>query len=178
MHRDRKRFLGINLVGGTAVLGSYAHGLVTNPGSGEALWGGVPASLRPLYGVGMLAAMLGYFAFTYFLICRLDPKESRIGTRLGFNVFNVLYVLILVPSALWMPLTFVMIDTPNAAVWYGIRTVLALVALGAGGLVAALVWVEPRNPRWAHTLALVGAVAFFLHTAVLDGLVWPAYYPV
>jgi len=37
MHRDRKRLLGINLVGGTAVLGSYAHGLVTNPGSGEAL---------------------------------------------------------------------------------------------------------------------------------------------
>jgi hypothetical protein len=105
MHPQKKAMLWINIIGGVAVLGSYVYGLLSHPGSGEALWGGVPQEVRPLYTAGMLFAVLGYFAFTYFLFFRLDPGKARIGNRYRFRVFNWLYVGILAPSTLWMPLT-------------------------------------------------------------------------
>lgn len=178
MHQAHVQMLWINVLGGTAVLGSYAHGLLTNPGRGNDLWGGVPESLRPLYGLGMLAATVGYFCYTYYLFFRLDPEAVQVGGLFGFGVFNLIYLLILIPSALWMPLTFRMLESPGPVLWLVIRGVLALVGIGSAALVAALVLVEPKQPAWAHVLAVAGAVAFFLHTAVLDGLVWPAYFTV
>ena len=88
MHPQKKAMLSINVVGGVAVLGSYADGLLSHPGDGAALWGGAPQEVRSLYAAGMLLAALGYFAFTYYLLRRLDPVEARVGKRFGFGVFN------------------------------------------------------------------------------------------
>jgi hypothetical protein len=177
MHPQKKSMLWFNVLGGIGVLGSYAYSLWTHPGGGEALWGGVPEEIRPFYTAGMLAAALGYFAFTYFVLFRLDPDETRVWKRLGFGVFNGLYIAILLPSALWMPLTFRMVERPDALLWVLIRLVLGTVGLGSVGLVVALAKVEPREPTWAYRLAVAGSVAFCLHTGVLDALVWPAYFP-
>jgi hypothetical protein len=168
--------LWINLLGGAAVLGSYAHGLATHPEGGDALWGGVLPQLRPLYTAGMLLAALGYLAFTCFLLVHLEPDKARVGRRFGFRLFTWLYVGILIPSALWMPLTWRMIEQPSAALWWGIRAILAAVGLAALGMVVALGMCWPKAPRWAHHLALVGSIVFLLHTGVLDALVWPAVF--
>jgi hypothetical protein len=176
VHPQKKAMLSINVVGGVAVLGSYAHGLLSHPGDGTALWGGAPQEVRSLYAAGMLLAALGYFAFTYYLLRRLDPVEARVGKRFGFGVFNWLYAAILAPSALWMPLTWLMIEQPGAGLWGGIRAVLATVGLAALGLVMALSIVRPKEPKWAHRLALIGSIVFCAHTAVLDALVWPALF--
>jgi hypothetical protein len=58
----RRSLLALNVIGGTAVLASYVVGLGAVPG--DALWGGVPESLRPLYTVNMFLAAAGYFLFT------------------------------------------------------------------------------------------------------------------
>jgi hypothetical protein len=159
------------------VLGSYAHGIATHPGSAGAAWGGVPESLRPLYTVSMLLAAAGYFAFTSFILFRVSPRALRVAGHFGFGLFPLLYLLILVPSALWMPLTFAMLGAPSDALWLAIRAVLALVGLGSLGLVAALLALEPRAPRRHWLLALVGSLAFAFQTAVLDALVWTAFFP-
>jgi hypothetical protein len=178
MDLHRRLAFWINLLGGMAVLGSYVWGLAAHSDAGAALWGGMPQALRPLYTLGMALGALGYLAFTYFLLFRLDPARARVAGRLGYSTFNVLYALILVPSALWMPLTEQMVQQPSPAAWAAIRLVLALVGLAALGMLLALLRLEPRQPRWAWGLALAGAVLFFLHTAILDALVWPAFFPV
>jgi len=176
VHPAQRWLLWLNLLGGAAVLGSYAWGLAAHPATRGQLWGGVPESLRPLYTASMLLAAVGYFAFSYFVFFRLDPNRDGVG-RFGFGVFHALYALILLPSALWLPLTFAMLDAPSAALWVGIRTVLALVALGSLGLVAALAVASPVEAPVARAIALAGALAFSLQTALLDALVWPAYFP-
>ena len=173
MHPKRWAMLLINVVGGIAVLGSYVQGLRAHPAGGDALWGGVPRGIRPLYTAGMLLAALGYLAFTYFLFFCLDANEARVGRSLGYGVFNWLYVGILLPSTFWMPLTWLMVERPSAGLWLGIRGVLALVGLAALGLVVALLSLHPREPRWAYWLAVAGSVAFCAHTGVLDALIWP-----
>lgn len=174
---DAKRsMLWINILGGVAVLGSYAYGLLSHPLTSDGIWGGVPEWLKPYYTVSMLSAAVGYFLFTYFIFFRLDPRTTRIAGRFDYRAFNGMYALILAPSALWMPLTFAMLDAPSAPLWLAIRVVLGLVGIGSLGLIAAL-WLVDVRRGLAFWLAVLGSVAFAVQTALLDALVWPAYFP-
>jgi len=68
----------INVVGGILVLGSYAHGLITHPASRDAIWGGVPETIKPLYTANMLFAAAGYLAFTYFVMFSLNRDNAQL----------------------------------------------------------------------------------------------------
>jgi hypothetical protein len=173
MHASRRSLWWINILGGSAVLASYAHGLASNPLTRGEVWGGVPDSLRPLYTVSMLLAAAGYFAFSHFIFFRLDPTK----TRIGFGAFGVLYALILIPSALWMPLTFAMLEAPSDELWWAIRLTLGLVGVGSLGLLSALLTVRSSGAAGARWVAVVGSVAFCFQTAILDALVWPSFFP-
>ena len=175
--RAKSLALWINGIGGSAVLASYAYGIASNPLTRGEIWGGVPDALRPFYTVSMLCAAAGYFAFSWFVLVRLDPGQTRVGARFGFGLLNALYALILFPSALWMPLTFAMLESPSAPLWWAIRVTLALVGAASLGLLAALVTVDPQRARRARRVAVVGCAAFCVQTALLDALVWPAYFP-
>jgi hypothetical protein len=177
MHPDKRALAWINLLGGTAVLASYGVGLWANPAIRGDLWGDVPQEIRPAYTVSMVLGAVGYLAFTSFLLFRTDPNTVRIGGRFGLRVVNVLYVMILVPSALWMPLTFAMLKQPSEPLWWAIRVTLATVGLGAVGLFGALVGLRPRQPALAYGLAVAGTLAFCFQTAFLDAVVWPAFFP-
>jgi len=168
---------GINVVGGLLVLGSYAQGIITHPANRDALWGGVPESVRPVYTAGMLLAAAGYFAFTYFILFRLDPDQVRIAGRFGYSLFFLIYALILVPSAMWMPLTYASLDHPGEALRWTTRLVLIVVGLASLGLLAALLTLSPKEPAWAHRLAVAGIAVFSIQTAVLDAIVWSVYFP-
>ena len=56
--------LVINIIGGIAVIGSYIFGLHgAGPNAANALWGGVPSAIRPVYGASMILAAIGYLSF-------------------------------------------------------------------------------------------------------------------
>jgi hypothetical protein len=173
----QKMLIWVNVVGGLAVLGSYANGLVSTPNAGDVLWGGVPLGLRPLYTGSMLLAAVGYFPFTGYLLFGVDPDRVRIAGRLDYGCFVFLYALILFPSALWMPLTFTLRDGWNPMLWIVIRLVLALVGIGSLALLAGLLALTPRPRGMGYALAVAGAVAFCVQTALLDACVWPAFFP-
>jgi hypothetical protein len=177
MHPAKRTLVFINVVGGIAVLGSYALGIATHPDTAGQVWGGVPEGLKPAYTASMLSAALGYFLFSGYVFFALDPDRAWIGTRPAYGILQGLYALILAPSALWMPLTFRMLAAPSPGLWLCIRFVLALVGIGSLGLLVALLVVVPRRARVAHALAIVGIVAFAIQTALLDAIVWPAYFP-
>jgi hypothetical protein len=70
-----------------------------------------------------------------------------------------------------------MIENPSAGLWVAIRLTLAVVGVGSLLLVAALLWLEPKAPKLSHRLAVAGSILFTFQTAVLDAVVWPAFYP-
>lgn len=178
MHSQQWLMLVLNIIGGTAVLGSYAHGILTHANAADILWSGVPENIRPVYTAGMFLAAAGYFAFTYFILFRLDPRQARPLPKIGYGGFNALYAAILLPSALWMPLTFLAVEHASQALAWSVRIVLAIVGLASLGLLFSLVKVEPRQPRWAHRLAIIGSIAFCLQTAFLDAILWASRFRV
>ena len=178
MHPQKQLTLALSILGGAAVLGSYAWGMRTHPNATNVLWGGVPASIQPFYTAGMFLAAAGYFAFIYFILFWLDPDKTSVWHRSGFGTFNILFTAILIPSALWMPLTFAAAEATSVLLLWVVRLVLAVVGLASLSLLAALLNVEPRRPPWAYWLAVIGCVAFCLQTAVMDMIVWSAYFTV
>lgn len=158
------------------MLGSYAWGLGTRPGTAAALWGGMPLLLQRISTANMLPAALGYIAFTTLILFRLDPGRTRLFGRFGYGAFLALYAAILAPSALWMPLTFSALASPTALAVWSIRLVLAVIALASLGLLVALWDLKPQSPLWAWRLAALGGVFFCLQTVVMDAVLWSAFF--
>ena len=144
--------LVINIIGGAAVIGSYIYGINAQAGGASDLWGGVPKSIRPIYGVSMILAALGYFAFMYYIFFRLTPSEVSIAGTLNFSLFYAIFLIILIPSALWMPLTNLYVANPSTGIWIWIRIVLALVALAS----IALLWSLKSTNKITNFIVLVG----------------------
>ncbi len=176
MHTQQYVLLAIMAVGGAAVIGSYIHGFATHPGSAETLWGGVTGGLRTFNFFTMIFAALGFFAFAYWLFFRLDPDEVRVFGGAGFWMFHIIFLVILIPSALWLPLSYAYLAQPGTGLWIGIRLVLVLVGVGALALLAAILATSPREGGLAYWFAVGGAAFFCVQTSVLDMFVWPALF--
>jgi hypothetical protein len=88
------------------------------------------------------------------------PDQVRIAGRFGYGLLAGLYLLVLIPWALWLPLTVAMVRQPGSLLWLGIRGVLTLAGLGSAGLLLALLALRPRRPAKAYWLAIVGSLAF------------------
>ncbi len=168
--------LVINIIGGSAVIGSYVYGLNAQSGGADVLWGGVPANIRPVYGISMILSALGYFAIIYYIFFRLEPSEISIVGISGFTLFYVLFLLILIPSAFWMPLTNVYVDNPSTTTWVLVRTVLAIVGLASIALLWAFLALDGKVTGISYWLAVAGSGYFAFHTAILDAIVWAALF--
>ena len=172
----RRALVVLNLVGGSAVLGSYLIALVLAPDIRSGLWGGVPDSLRGVYTTCMFLAAAGYFPFTYHLVWKQGPSALARDLASPAWLLAACYAAILIPSALWLPLTAIHLDGEGAILWGSIRLVLLLVGLGSTGIVW-LAWRLGRVRGGASWSALVGSLPFWFQTAILDAVIWPAYYP-
>lgn len=174
MTGTQKRILAINVIGGVAVLGSYAYGISSNTHAGDKLWGGVPESIRPYYTVSMFLAAIGFLtALTFLTMRKVSVTLSRPHLR---RLVYASYVLILIPSAIWMSLTFHYVADPTALRWWIVRAVLFAVSAGALALIYALVKLRPAADGLSWLLAIVGSGLFAFHAIVLDALLWPYLY--
>jgi len=176
MHKQQKFLLAIVLIGGVAVLGSYVWGILAIQNATQILWGDVPAIIRSFSTVGMLTGALGFFAYSFFILFKLNPDDTRIHSRFGYELFNFLYIAILIPSALWLPLTFLSVQNNNSAVLWLARLDLIIVAAASILLFLVLLYTRPRQPVWAYRLALVGSIFFCIQTVLLDAILWGYFF--
>lgn len=176
MHPLGRWLLFINIIGGLAVLGSYAWGLSTHPGAGASLWGGTPEAWQRLSTANMLPAALGYMVFTIFLLLQPQPEHQRVFGRMGYGLLLALYAAILLPSAAWMPLSFAALASPSPLLVWSIRILLAVIGLASIGLLMAIGSIRVRRRAWAWRFALIGCAVFCLQTAVFDAVIWSAFF--
>jgi len=176
MHAQQIGLLVVMALGGAAVIGSYIRGFSSHPGSAESLWGGVSGGLRYFNYAAMIGAAVGFFLFTFWLLFVVDPGNLEVFGRYGYWMFYVIILLILIPSALWMPFLFAYLDSSSGAWWFAVRLVLVLVGVGALALLAAILTVSPKETGAAYWLAVTGAALFCIQTAVLDMFIWPALF--
>ena len=177
MNRSILIFILINICGGVAVLGSYAYGLLTQAELRGQLWGAIPDSIRPYYTVCMLSATIGYFFFTGYILLKVTPETARIFRQFDFNILNLVYAGIMIPSALWMPITFSMLTDPSGLLWVGIRIVLFTVGVSSVTLLLIFFYSNFERSSWLYAAGIAGLIPFCIQTMILDALIWPYYFP-
>jgi hypothetical protein len=160
----------INIIGGIAVIGSYVLGLKSGVRGVNALWGGTPPGVRPIYTTSMFLSALGYFAFIYFILFKLNI------TSLNFSIFYVIFLVMLGASAFWMPLCNLFLANPNSSLWIVIRMVLAVVGISSFALVLVLINLHTKETSLAYWLAVLGSIYFAFHTVILDMILWPIFF--
>jgi hypothetical protein len=176
MHKQQKFLLAIVLIGGVAVLGSYAWGILAIQNATQILWGDVPAIIRSFSTVGMFTGALGFFAYSFFILFKLNPDNTRIYSHFGYTIFNYLYLAILIPSALWLPLTFLAVQNNHSMVLWLARLDLIVVAAASILLFLALLFTQPHRSVWAYWLAMVGSIFFCIQTVLLDAILWGYFF--
>ena len=170
-------FYLINGFGGLCVLGSYAHGLITNPSVRSDLWGSIPDSLRPYYTIFMFLAAGGYFFFTGYILLYVSLDSVKLFGRYGFWAINILYAGIIFPSAIWIYLTIAMIENPTPFLWIFIRLVLFTVGFSSVALLTSFLTSNFDRSSWLYLASIISLIFFSIQTMLLDALIWPYYYP-
>ena len=94
----------------------------------------------------------------------------------NFSLFYAIFLIILIASAFWMPLTNLYVGNPSTGMWIGIRTVLILVGLASIALLWALLSLQGKVPGVSYWLAVVGSGYFAFHTVILDAIIWAALF--
>lgn len=175
MNSVQRCMIVVNVIGGLSVLGSYALAFIFQQDA-ALLWGGVPDYLRSTYSVCMLLAAAGYLLFTFYLLFRVRARELRVFNHFGYEVFVGLYLAILLPSALWMPLTLMALNWRSPLLLWAVRLDLLVTALASLLLLLTLVKHQPIRSIALQRWALAGAVFFCVQTVILDAGIWLAYF--
>lgn len=166
-------FVLANIIGGVAVLGSYALGLSLYPQYREALWGNVHGNLRLIFALSMLLAAAGYLIFCYVYIRQVgsDPYWQR--KHLGSYSISWLSIVFLASASFWMPGCIAYIHTRQVIWWVVSVTSLWITALS----LLAMTWVTSGS-LWAPTptvskyYSVVGLAYTTFHCLVIDAIVW------
>lgn len=177
MDRPRRNYLGINLIGGVAVLGSYAHGLLTHPGQGTRLWGSMPETLIPWY-VGMMPlAAVGYLLAFAFLL-RTPAAALTIQGQPALPQLSFTTATFLIASTWWMPLCWAALDSGNPDLLNWIQ--LTLMVAGASALINLihLARLDPTPTPWLQRAAVAGMVFLVIQCTILDGFIWPRFFSI
>ena len=130
------------------------------------LWGGVQEKhLRWVYTVSMLLCAISYILVVAYSWNHMSP--SLLTAFCGFLFF----------SLLWMPLMYVSLQHPSSK-WLKAMMVLALFAVAIFALLVVVAVRNLQDPLYEawHATALAGSVYLFLHTFVLDFLVFSTAY--
>lgn len=165
----------INIIFGSLVLLSYYNGVTKNPELSIKLWGGVPKTLHTFIVSFMFVGALGYFLFTAHLLINVEASHMFFN-RFSYWYLHFIYLMILIPSALWIDLTFLYMHSSTAINWIYVISCLYCVALFSIFLFLFIVETNVENHHWLYFPAVLGSLAFAFHTVFLDGILWTFFF--
>lgn len=179
MSKAKKIFVAINLVGGLAVLSSYLFCFILYPTYSRSLWGSASDKVITFFVISMVLAAAGYAWFTFYLLKGNKLEDSNFGTLFGVKIINLLYLMVLTCSTIWMPASISFSMSENIFVELIIRLILWTVGLSSLGILIYIYNInidDGKSSFLSHMFALLGTMVFTIHTLILDAVIWPFLY--
>lgn len=169
----------INLIFGSMVLLSYRYGLNKIESLGKDpskfLWGGVPDILQPIIVVFMFIGAVGYFLFTYNFLFNVSVDKVFLG-RFNYSSLHMLYLLVFLPSMVWLGLTIDYIDSQRNLFDWAVIVIVLFTVAGASILLLLFTIDLKMESGSMYLVYVVGAALFAFHTLFLDALLWTSFF--
>ena len=166
----------INIIFGSLVLLSYYKGVNREPELSMKLWGGIPKVLQPYIVASMFISALGYFFFTANFLLNVSPAEVKFLGRFNYWSLFIIYLFILIPSALWIELSFSYMKSGNINTWHYIVSSLYCVGIFSSILLLFTVDTYVDNTPKLYLPSVIGAGLFSFYVLFLDGLIWTFFF--
>jgi hypothetical protein len=114
----------------------------------------------------MIIAALGFLLMMNYLLV------GNLFTQKDITHLFISSLVILIASLLWMPLSLEYIKYPG--IWLKIIIIMILLMVACGGyyIILRLYWIKDTQQKNARILSIIGMVYFFLHTFILDSIIW------
>ena len=143
------------------------------------LWGNIDKGLQKFYTFSMIMTTVSFLAIIVFIQNVLNDDTEIFGKKFkngGFDYYFQPLALIILPSIIWMPITYLYLKKPNILWRYAIVAILATVALGGCLLMYALQNTNYKtlinNNLHSYNAALIGSKYLAFHLTVLDAIYW------
>ena len=166
----------INLIFGSMVLYSYYNGISKEPQLSAKLFGGIPSILHPIIICFMFISAIGYLFFTYNFLVNADVNKTLFFNKFGYSSLNLLYLLVLIPSMLWMNLTFKYMKSGNSLDWALIVAMLFCVGIASIFLLLFTVDMKTEGNTYVYLASVIGSSIFAFHTLFLDAIIWTTFF--
>ena len=168
---------------GPLVLLSYVYG-ISKMESPNDLWGGIPESWRSLNVSCMFISATGFLIIWWFFLYRWDATAVETvqwpwgeGTGGGHSRLLLAFLLVTIPSMLWLELTSLHMQTGASWTQWLVIGNLWLVCLG-NILLGLFAWSAHQEEIAADTIwPVIGAVMLGIQVIVNDGILWNLKYP-
>jgi len=152
---------------GLGVILSYLWGIIYNDDP-SLLWGRVNENHIPYIVLSMLLGAIGYLIFSSFF---LYIKKLNSLTFKQFKYLINLYICILFPSSLWMPLSVLYLNTGNKLIL--VTDLLCLYIVGLSALLLTKFIIDNKiENSMIWKLSVIGGLQFVFHTLILDAVYW------
>ena len=123
----------------------------------------------------MFISAIGYFFFTTNFVLNVNLEEKKFLGKFPGWTLHIVYLLILIPSALWIDLTFQYLKTGVPLHWVYVLS--ALYCVGLSSILLFLFVVDSGNTTQSiYLFSVIGAGFFVFHTMFLDGLLWTIFF--
>ena len=123
----------------------------------------------------MFISAIGYFFFTSNFIFNVNLHEKKFLGRFPGWSLHIVYLLILIPSSIWIDLTFQYLKSGVSIHWIYVLSVLYCVGLSS--ILLFLFVVDSGNSnQLIYLFSVIGAGFFVFHTMFLDGLIWTTFF--
>ena len=119
----------------------------------------------------MFTAAIGYLLFTYNFLVNIDANKIFLKK---FNYFhlNIIYLLLLIPSMLWINLTFRYMNSGSVIDWLVVILMLFIVAISS--ILLLLFTINTKKQH--YPLYVLGALLFTFHTVFFDAILWTIFF--
>jgi|TARA_B100001094_G_C18043945_1_gene726446 hypothetical protein len=167
---------------GPLVLISYVYG-VSHSQNPSGLWGGVPVSWQRYIIPFMFLAALGYVVYWWIVFYHLDAltvesfrwpwgeSDGNGNSRLLFS-----FLLILIPSALWIESTIFHIE--NDYSWTPLLVIGLLLLVSVGNLMLGLIAYSSYQDNISGSgYMLLGSIALGIQCILNDLIIWSYKFP-
>ena len=106
----------------------------------------------------------------------VNPDNVMFLNKFNYWYLHILYLLVLIPSMLWIDLTYKYMKSGSPFDWYVVVAVLFCVAIASIILFLFIVDTKIEDKNFIYLASVFGGSFFVFHTLFLDGLIWTVFF--
>lgn len=140
----------------------------------QKLWGRIPESKKNIYYGSIFITLVAFIIFLYYLLISnsfIADTASKQITKLF-----VILVIFLLLSISWTPMSLYYLTNKSTMVKYQIILIMFLIPLSLIYPIYVLYNLRDDKQPLLKNISLAGIVYYFLHTFILDGILWCYYF--